>query len=161
MESLQSLTQQTAASTSAMESMQVLALGAQVGSTVTAVSDHVVLDTDKVAATFTLKNAATTTSVVLTGSDKVEHRIELGTRAPGEVNFSIDPAALGLAKGTYALRVETDIKEVPAVGVSGVLGSVKLSATGGIVLNVSHLGEVAPSAVTQFNGRPSSSIASN
>lgn len=158
MESLQALKKQSAASTAAVEAMQVLALGAQVGSVVTAISDRVVLDGDKVAASFTLKNAAANTSVVLTGPDQVAHRIELGARAPGEVNFTIDPAALGLAKGRHALRVETDTQEAVDVGVRGVLSRVKLSGAGGVVLQVGHLGEVAASAVTQFNGRPVSSV---
>lgn len=153
MESLQSLAAQTAASTSMMESMQVIALGAQVGSQVAARTDSIAVDDATVDGSFALASASAQTTLVLTGTDGVEHRIELGTRAPGEVTFSIDPAALGLAPGRYALSLKTDTGETPSVEVAGRLESVRLSATGGVVLNVAGIGEIAPEAVTQFNGR--------
>ena len=153
MESLQTLAAQTAASTSMMESMQVIALGAQVGSQVAARTDSLVLGDTVVDGSFTLASASAQTTLVLTGADGVEHRVELGTRAPGEVAFGIDPAELGLAPGRYALSLTTDTGETPDLEVAGRLESVRLSAAGGVVLSVSGIGEIAPEAVTQFNGR--------
>lgn len=161
MESLQALSQQTAASTAAMEGMQVLALGAQVGSQVVAVSEQLTLAAEPASGMLTLQNAAARTTLVLTGADGVEHKVQLGTHAPGEVAFTLDPAKLGLAPGRYTLRVDTDTQETPAVALAGVITSVRLSAGGGVVLQVDPLGDVAPAAITQFNGRPASATPSN
>ena len=51
------------------------------------------------------------------------------------------------------MKVETESAQKPRIEVAGTLESVKLSMAGGVVLNVSHLGEVAPDSVTRFNGR--------
>jgi len=154
MESMQALTRQSAASASMLESMQVLALGAQVGADVRVRSSSVEIGDQPVHGAFTLEDPSVQTSLVLTGADGVEHAVALGTRQPGEVSFTIDPVALGLAPGTYALAVTTDGNKGPLTEIDGRLGSVKLSSTGGVVLQVSHVGVVAPESVTQFNGRP-------
>jgi flagellar basal-body rod modification protein FlgD len=153
-ESMQQMVAQTNASASMLESMQVMALGAQVGSNVTAVADRVVVGEAVIPGRFTLESASSSTTVVLEDSTGQQRRIQLGTRSPGEVNFQIDPDALGLAPGTYSMRVETATKETPAIEVQGTLQSVRISATDGAVLQVSTLGSISASAITAFNGRP-------
>lgn len=153
-ESMQQMVAQTNASASMLESMQVMALGAQVGSNVTAVSDQVVVGDSLIPGRFTLESASSSTTVVLEDSTGQQRRIQLGTRSPGEVNFEIDPEALGLAPGTYSMRVETATEETPAIEVQGTLQSVRISATDGAVLQVSSLGSISASAITAFNGRP-------
>jgi flagellar basal-body rod modification protein FlgD len=152
-ESLQNLSRQGAASASMMESMQVLSLGSQVGSQLMISTDKVTVGAGKIDGVVTLENASATTAVVLKDADGNETRIPLGTRAPGEAAFSIDPAKLGLKAGSYTMKVETSSEQKPRIEVAGTLESVKLSMAGGVVLNVSHLGEVAPDTVTRFNGR--------
>src|SRR5471032_2309337 len=151
-ESLQNLSTLTSGNASVLQSMQVIALGAQVGSSVMASTSAVTLGTDSIAGAFTLAS---------TGTDGVEHDIALGSQAVGNVPFSIDPAALGLAPGTYQIAVSTSSGENPAVGIDGRLLSVQLSSTGTVVLNVSNLGQVAPSAITSFNGQLAANSASN
>ena len=153
-ESMQQMVAQTNASASMLESMQVMALGAQVGSNVTAVTDRVVVGDSVIPGRFALESASSSTTVVLEDSTGQQRRIQLGTRSPGEVNFEIDPEALGLAPGTYSMRVETATKETPAIEVQGTLQSVRISATDGAVLQVSTLGSISASAITAFNGRP-------
>jgi flagellar basal-body rod modification protein FlgD len=153
-ESMQQMVAQTNASASMLESMQVMALGAQVGSNVTAVADRVVVGDSVIPGRFTLESASSSTTVVLEDSTGQQRRIQLGTRSPGEVNFEIDPEALGLTPGTYSMRVETATKETPAIEVQGTLQSVRISATDGAVLQVSTLGSISASAITAFNGRP-------
>lgn len=153
MEALQNLASQSTANASMLESMQVLSLGAQVGSEVMVASDQVTLGSEKVQGSFTLASASAKTTLVVTGAGGAEHRIELGTRSPGDVAFEIDPAKLGLPAGSYSLAVETSGNEAPAIEVAGTLQSVRLSSSGSVVLSVSNLGEVAPSYVTRFNGR--------
>jgi len=155
MESMQALTRQSAASASMLESMQVIALGAQVGSEVRVRSSRVEIGGDPVHGAFTLENASVQTSLTLIDADGVERAVVvLGTRQPGEVSFTIDPVALGLAPGAYSLEVVTDSGESPHTEIAGRLDSVRLSSTGGVVLQVSHVGLAAPESVTQFNGRP-------
>jgi flagellar basal-body rod modification protein FlgD len=131
-----------------------MALGAQVGSNVTAVTDRVVIGDAVIPVRFTLESSSASTTVVLEDSEGQQRRIQLGTHAPGEVNFAIDPEALGLAPGTYSMRVETTTKETPAIEVQGTLQSVRISATDGAVLQVSNLGSISAGAITAFNGRP-------
>lgn len=153
-ESMQQMVAQTNASASMLQSMQVMALGAQVGSNVTAVTDRVVLGDDVVSGRFSLESSSTSVTVVLENAEGQQSRIQLGTHKPGEVDFAIDPEALGLAPGTYSIRVETSTKETPAIEVQGTLQSVRISATDGAVLQVSNLGSIGASAITAFNGRP-------
>nr|WP_298725902.1 flagellar hook capping FlgD N-terminal domain-containing protein [uncultured Steroidobacter sp.] len=153
-ESMQQLVAQTNASASMLQSMQVMALGAQVGSDVTAVTDKVVIDDSVVRGRFDLESASSTVTVVLEDATGQQRRIQLGTHKPGEVEFAIDPEVLGLEPGTYSIRVETPTKETPAIEVQGTLQSVRISATHGAVLQVSNVGTIGASAVTAFNGRP-------
>lgn len=152
-ETLQNLSNVTSASASVLQSMQVLALGAQVGSSVMAETATVTLDgSSVVSGQTTLAASSSKTTLVLTGSDGVKHEINLGTQPPGTVAFSIDPAKLGLKADTYSLAVQTSSKETPAVDIQGRLNSVRLSSTGSVVLNVGNIGETATSAITAFNG---------
>ena len=67
--------------------------------------------------------------------------------------YLIDPVKLGLAPGSYTLRVETDSGEIPFVELTGELTKVMLSAAGTVSINVANVGDVLPDALTEFNGR--------
>jgi flagellar basal-body rod modification protein FlgD len=160
-ETLQNLSNVTSASASVLQSMQVLALGAQVGSNVMAETKTVTLDgSTKVSGQTTLAASSNKTTLVLTGSDGVKHEVNLGTQPPGTVAFSIDPAKLGLKADTYSLSVQTSSKETPSIDIQGRLNSVRLSSTGAVVLNVGNIGETATSAITAFNGQASATQSS-
>lgn len=151
-ESLQNMSTLTSNNASVLQSLQVLALGAQVGSQVTASASSVKLASEPVKGVVTLASSAARTTLVLTGADGVKHNIELGTQAAGEVSFSIDPSAQGLSPGTYSMQVDTDTQASAAIAVTGRLNSVKLSSSGSVVLDVTNLGDITPEAVTGFNG---------
>lgn len=153
-ESMQQMVAQTNASSSMLQSMQVMALGAQVGSNVTAVTERVVLGDEVISGRFSLESSSTSVAVVLEDAEGRQSRIQLGTRKPGDVDFQIDPETLGLAPGAYSIRVETPTKETPAIEVQGTLQSVRISASEGAVLQVSNLGSINAHAITAFNGRP-------
>lgn len=152
-ESLQNLSNLTSANASVLQSMQVLALGAQVGSDVMATSDTVTLDGSTVHGQMTLANTSTSTTLVLTDAAGNKHNVTLGVQAAGTVPFAIDPTALGLPAGTYTMSVQTSTKEVPPIDLAGRLNSVRLSPTGSVVISVAHVGDVAPTAITAFNGK--------
>ena len=152
-ESMQKMVAQTSASTAMLESMQVMALGAQVGSNVTAVADRVELDDTAVPGRFTLQSGSASVAVVLEDATGQQRRIQLGTRPAGDVEFQIDPQQLGLTPGAYSMRVETATEETPAIEVQGTLQSVRISASHGVLLQVSNLGSIGAGAITAFNGR--------
>jgi len=152
-ETLQNLSNLTSANSSILQSMQVLSLGGQVGSNVMAETTSVKLD-GKTAVTgqTTLEVASSATKLVLTGTDGVEHTINLGVQAPGSVPFTIDPAKLGLEEGSYTMKVTTSTGAAPTIDIQGRLNSVRLGATGTVVLNVANIGETSTAAITAFNG---------
>jgi flagellar basal-body rod modification protein FlgD len=156
MEALQSLAKQGVANGSALDSMQVLQLGGQIGSDVTVGTDHISVEGEPITGKFNLASGSDAVSVVLESSAGVQQRISLGTLGAGAHDFTIDPAAQGLVNGTYAIRIETGADQTgPAVEVQGTLRSVKLSQNGGVILDVSHIGETDAASVTAFNGRSS------
>lgn len=154
-EAIQNMAALTSSNASVLQSMQVLALGAQVGSEVMVNSTTVQLDSSKVNGSISLAANSSKTTVTLKGSDDKEYKIELGAKAAGSVPFTIDPVALGLPKGTYTMAVTTSTDEKPSVDIAGKLNSVRLSSTGSMILNVANLGEVNPGAITGFNGKTS------
>ncbi|MBC7859099.1 MAG: flagellar basal body rod modification protein [Burkholderiaceae bacterium] len=157
-EALSKLSNLASANASVMQSLQVLALGAQVGSSVMVATDHVRVGQDKIEGNIALSASSTKTTLVLTGADGVAHEVKLGTLTPGNVPFSVDPTALGLAAGDYTMSVKTSTGESPAIDIAGKLNSVRLSSAGGTLLNVSGVGEVEPGAVTAFNGKSGATL---
>ena len=152
-ESLQSLASQATANAGLLQSLQALALGAQVGSGVSVATDHVSLDGTPVDGRFSLASSSSRVAVVLTDVGGQQHRIALGSKDAGDVAFSLDPTQLGLPAGSYALRVDTGAQDAPEIQLDGTLAGVRVSATGGVVLDVAHVGETDLASVTGFNGR--------
>ncbi len=154
-EALQNLSQMTTANASILQSMQTLAMGGQVGSEVTVATNTLKLDGAAVHGTIQLNGASSATSLVLTGQDGQEHAIELGAHGSGSQSFTIDPDALGLPPGTYAIQARPSDGTSPQIEVAARLNSVRV-ANGGVVLQVANIGEVAPSSITGFNGKTES-----
>lgn len=153
-EAMQNVVTQTRNSASMLESLQVLSLGAQVGNQVSVVTDSVILGSEKVSGSFELGAANSNLAVVLTAPDGQKHRVELGAQSAGTVYFSVDPQALGLPGGTYDIAIDGGEGVSPDVEIQSELTSVKLSPTGGVLLQVAHLGDVPSHAITGFFGRP-------
>lgn len=151
MEALQKLVAHGNASASSLESLQLLSLGAQVGSRVAVRSGGVMLGAEPVEGRVMLQSGAARVTLVLQSPLGPEHRIELGTQAAGEVAFAIEPGRV--PPGAYAMRVETDGGEAPQVDVFGELRSVRISPNGSVALDVAGIGAVPASAITGFNGR--------
>jgi flagellar basal-body rod modification protein FlgD len=154
-EAMQNLSNLTSANASVLQSMQVLALGAQVGSEVMVNTTTVQLDGNKVNGSMALTANSSKTTLTLKDAADKEYTIELGARAVGTVPFTIDPEKLGIPAGTYTMAVTTSNAEKPSVDIAGKLSSVRLSASGTMILNVANLGEVSPGAITGFNGKTS------
>lgn len=153
-EAMQNMVAQTSNSASILESLQVLSLGAQVGSEVTVRADVVNLDEVPLSGSFQLDEANSNLAVVLTAPDGQKHRVELGAQSAGTVYFSVDPKTFGLAPGKYDIAIDGGEGLTPDVEIRSELISVKLSPAGGVLLQVAHLGEVPSHAITGFHGRP-------
>jgi len=152
-EALQNLANLTSANASVLQSMQVLAMGAQVGSEVLVQSNQVALAGQKVSGEATLGSNSAKTSLVLTSSGGQQYEIVMGTLPAGTHQFSIDPVALGLPAGTYAMQVVSESNPSVPLAVQGRLDSVQVGTGGAITVRVDSVGEVAPSAITAFRGK--------
>jgi flagellar basal-body rod modification protein FlgD len=152
-EALQSLSKTTSASASVLQSLQVLAMGGQVGSQVSVSTNRLRLDGTPVSGNVTLPSASAATNLVLTGADGQAHNVTLPFHSAGAQAFTIDPSALGLAPGSYSIAAQTADGAAVAVEVAGRVDSVRLSGTGSVVLQVAGVGDVDPSAITGFNGK--------
>jgi flagellar basal-body rod modification protein FlgD len=152
-EALQSLSKTTSASGSVLQSLQVLAMGGQVGSQVTVATNRLRVDGNPVSGSVNLPSASGGTNLVLTGADGQAHSVTLPFHSAGAQAFTIDPSALGLAPGSYSIAAQTaDGASVP-VELTGTVSSVRLSSAGSVVLQVAGVGDIDPSAITGFNGK--------
>jgi flagellar basal-body rod modification protein FlgD len=151
-EALQNLSSMSSTNASLLQSLQTLAMGGQVGSDVTVVTDSVRLDGAKVNGTVKLLGASGDTKLVLTGSDGQQHTVALGAHGSGDLAFSIDPDALGLAPGSYKIQAQPADGSAPQIEIAARLNSVRVTGAG-VVLQVANIGEVNPANVTGFNGK--------
>ncbi|HEX9173723.1 MAG TPA: flagellar hook capping FlgD N-terminal domain-containing protein [Telluria sp.] len=152
-EALQNLAQMNSASASMLQSLQVLAMGAQVGAEVSVATDRVRLDGKPVKGSIMLDGASAATTLVLTGADQQKHSITLPAHGAGALPFTLDPAALGLPDGSYTLTATSADGRALPVEINSRLDSVRMAANGGVLLQVANIGEVDPSAITGFNGK--------
>ena len=150
-EALQNLSQTSTANASLLQSLQTLAMGGQVGSTVTVATNTLQLGQDKVSGNVQLDGISADTKLVLTGADGQQHTIDLGPGS-GAQPFTIDPAALGLAPGSYTIQAKPADGSSPSIEIAARLNSVRV-ANGGVLLQVAGIGQVDPSAITGFNGK--------
>ena len=151
-EALQNMSAASTANASMLQSLQTLAMGSQVGADVTVATNTLKLDDAKVKGTIQLNSASSDTSLVLTGGDGVARTIKLAAHGSGAQSFTIDPAALGLPPGTYAIQAKSSDGSSPQIEVTARLNSVRVG-NGGVVLQVANVGEVTTSSVTAFNGK--------
>jgi flagellar basal-body rod modification protein FlgD len=154
-EALQNLSSQTTSSASILQSLQTLAMGGQVGSDITVVTNSVKVDGSKISGNVNLLGASSATDLVLTGADGQQHTVALGAHGSGALAFTIDPDALGLAPGSYSIQARPADGSAPEIEVAARLNSVRVTSAG-VVMQVAGIGEVAPSAVTGFNGKSGS-----
>ncbi|OWQ93132.1 hypothetical protein CDN99_01110 [Roseateles aquatilis] len=155
-ESMQQLASQGQTNASMLASLQLMTLGAQVGSTLQATVSSLNLSRDPVQLRFSLDSNSPANTLVLTGGDGREQRIDLGALGKGEQGYTLDPARLGLADGRYSVRLEAGDKRAVNVETVARLDGVRLAADGGVMLQLAGVGEITSQAITQFKGRAAS-----
>jgi flagellar basal-body rod modification protein FlgD len=155
-ESMQKLTSQGQTNASMLASLQLMTLGAQVGSTLQATVSQVQLQGEKVELRYALDSSSPQNTLVVTGSDGKETRVDLGSLGKGEHGYTLDPAKLGLGDGQYSLKFEAKDKRDVSLETVARLDGVRLSGDGSVMLQLAGVGEVTSQAITQFKGRAAS-----
>ncbi len=155
-ESMQKLASQGQTNASMLASLQLMTLGAQVGSTLQAAVSQVQLQGEPVELRYTLDSASPANTLVITAGDGKETRVDLGSLGKGEQAYTLDPAKLGLGDGQYSLKVEAKDKRAVTLETVARLDGVRLSADGSVMLQLAGVGEVTSQAITQFKGRVAS-----
>src|SRR4051812_11068485 len=117
-EALQKLAQTQSASASFLQSLQVLAMGAQVGSNVSVATNSVRLGDQPVSGSIQLEGSSSVTTLTLTGVDGQPHEVTLPAHGPGAQAFTLDPAQLGLAPGSYTIAAQAADGTKPAIEVT-------------------------------------------
>ncbi|MRS19722.1 flagellar hook assembly protein FlgD [Enterobacteriaceae bacterium RIT692] len=152
MESMQTLTQTMTGVYYIAESMQALGMANLVGQQVFVNSDKIQLEGNNIEGRLNLQHPAETVKLHIKDSAGKETTLDLGKQSQGDVNFTIDPKALGLADGEYTLKVVTDVGEDKiAIEIAGTVNSVRFDPqTGAPMISIPGLGEVAYNAIRQF-----------
>ncbi len=135
-----------------MAKMQTMATANLVGQQVMVEGHEITLGKDRVAGRLTLKQPAPTLLLHITDILGQEKVIDLGKQPAGPVNFTLDPAVAKLQPGQYQLSaVSGSGEELIPLEVAGKVNNVRISPQGGAAqLNITGLGEVSYSQITQF-----------
>ncbi|EAR57300.1 flagellar basal body rod modification protein [Photobacterium sp. SKA34] len=136
-----------------LDNMQVLSTAGLVGQTVYVEGSEIELADDKQQkGRIELNHASNTVSIVLTDQLGNQKIMPLGPKNKGDVEFTIDPNALDLAKGKYqiSIEVEKDLPQ-PSVLLAGEVSQVRVPSNGGAALvNVEGIGQVPFYQISQF-----------
>lgn len=112
-QSMETLTQLMANNSVLMDNLQTLTTGNLVGQQVMVQTDTINSDgVTTLEGRFTLDHAANSVTVILKDETGKETEIELGRQEVGDVNFNINPQALGLSEGKYSISLMTDAEKV-------------------------------------------------
>lgn len=153
MESMQALTDTMTGVFYMAQSMQSLGMANLVGQHVYVNSNTIQLqDQQPVNGRLNLSHPASSVTLHIKDAAGKEVKLELGKQAAGDVEFTLDPAELGLSDGKYTLSVVTDSGEqqVP-IEIAGTVNSVRFDPqTQAPMLKIPGLGDVAYNTISQF-----------
>ncbi len=137
-----------------LDNMQVLSTAGLVGQTVYVSGNEFELDGDVQNGKVELDYPSSQVNLIIADQFGQTTKVPLGAHAAGDVDFSIDPEALGLSDGTYQVSVEVqDGQSTPNVLLAGNIEQVRIPSTGGsAMVNVAGVGSVPFYQITQFGG---------
>ncbi|MGV3345493.1 flagellar hook capping FlgD N-terminal domain-containing protein [Enterobacteriaceae bacterium LUAb1] len=151
MESMANMTHMMSSVGVLVDNMQVLSTASLVGKQVMVKTNGVELDDQPVEGRLTLQNAASSVKLHVKDASGNETVIDLGEQGKGDVDFTIDPAKLGLAPGKYTLNVVTDTGEnAISTEVAGTVNTVRIDSSGTIMVNVPGIGDVPYHMISQY-----------
>lgn len=99
-QSMQNMTGMMQTAATLVDNLQVLAIGNLAGQTVMVRSDNINLDGQPINGRLTLDHPSSNVTVHIKDAAGNETSLELGKQEKGLVDFTIDPDALGLEKGS-------------------------------------------------------------
>lgn len=151
--SMENMTQLSKSNLVLLDNLQTLTASGLVGQEVKVAVDSLEIAGSPIRGQLNLAYATGDTLLTLTDSNGVKKEIRLGAQTAGLVPFQINPAALGLAAGTYKVEATTDTGEYPAIEVTGQVSHVRVSAEGP-VLEVAGAGSIPFYKITEFGQMP-------
>ncbi len=142
-----------------MDNLQVLTTADLVGQQVAVRTDAITADGESVySGSIELTASSNTVTLELVDEAGNVTSIPLGSQPAGNVDFSLDSAALGL-NGTYTLNVVLDEGQdyEPSITVNGYVQTVSIPSTGGAsVVTIDGVGEVPFYEIASFGQKASS-----
>lgn len=135
-----------------LDNMQVLSTAGLVGQTVYISGNEFELDENPQKGKVELNYASSQVNLIVSDQYGETVKVPLGAHPAGEVEFSIDPEALGLTAGKYNVTVQVqDGLPTPNVLLAGEVEQVRIPASGGsAMVNVAGVGSVPFYQITQF-----------
>lgn len=148
--SLENMAKLTQSNLILLDNLQTLTAASLVGQHVKVAVDSIKVEGEVIKGSFELEHSASDVTITLTDSNGVETEINLGAREAGQVDFEIDPEALGLKPGEYDIKVSTGADESPTVEIIGLVTGVRVTAEG-TMLDVQGAGRVPLHKITEFS----------
>ncbi|ENC9834433.1 flagellar hook assembly protein FlgD [Vibrio fluvialis] len=135
-----------------LDNMQVLSTAGLVGQTVYVSGSEFELTDAPQSGKVELDYASSQVNLVITDEFGQTTKLPLGAHPAGDVDFTIDPEALGLKSGNYTVSVEVqDGQSSPNVLLAGTVEQVRIPSTGAsAMVNIAGVGSVPFYQITQF-----------
>lgn len=135
-----------------LDNMQVLSTAGLVGQTVYISGNEFELTDAPQSGKVELDYASSQVNLVIADEFGQTTKLPLGAHPAGDVDFTIDPEALGLKSGNYTVSVEVqDGQSSPNVLLAGTVEQVRIPSTGGsAMVNIAGVGSVPFYQITQF-----------
>jgi flagellar basal-body rod modification protein FlgD len=152
-QSMESMSQVMTNNMVMMDNIQTLSTSSLVDQQVMVQTNSLESDgTTTVDGRLTLDHASNVVNVILKDEAGTEYKVELGNQEMGQVDFSVDPEALGMPAGKYTVAVVTDSSDSnTAVELGGKVNNVRIPLDGSTtVLNITGIGEVAYNNISQI-----------
>ncbi|MCE7596790.1 flagellar hook assembly protein FlgD [Vibrio fluvialis] len=135
-----------------LDNMQVLSTAGLVGQTVYVSGNEFELTDAPQSGKVELDYASSQVNLIIADEFGQTTKLPLGAHLAGDVDFTIDPEALGLKSGNYTVSVEVqDGQSSPNVLLAGTVEQVRIPSTGGsAMVNIAGVGSVPFYQITQF-----------
>lgn len=135
-----------------LDNMQVLSTAGLVGQTVYVSGSEFELTDAPQSGKVELDYASSQVNLIIADEFGQTTKLPLGAHPAGDVDFTIDPEALGLKPGNYTVSVEVqDGQSSPNVLLAGTVEQVRIPSTGGsAMVNIAGVGSVPFYQITQF-----------
>ncbi|MBY7789791.1 flagellar hook assembly protein FlgD [Vibrio fluvialis] len=135
-----------------LDNMQVLSTAGLVGQTVYVSGNEFELTDAPQSGKVELDYASSQVNLIIADEFGQTTKLPLGAHPAGDVDFTIDPEALGLKSGNYTVSVEVQDGQLsPNVLLAGTVEQVRIPSTGGsAMVNIAGVGSVPFYQITQF-----------